>query len=52
MKQLTYKVYERSKAIFEVKKKAIESGDQELLHAVGEGKDVMSILRQSNFDFV
>ena len=47
MKRLTYQVHDRSKEIFEAKKAAIERGDQELLHTVGEGKDVMSILRGS-----
>ena len=46
MKRLTYQVHNRSKEIFEAKKAAIERGDQELLHTVGEGKDVMSILRE------
>ena len=46
VKRLTYMVYNRSKEIFEAKKAAIKRGDQEMLHTVGEGKDVMSILRR------
>ncbi|KAH9940534.1 cytochrome P450 [Epithele typhae] len=48
MKVLTYAVYEKSKAIFEAKKAAIDGGDQELMHNIGEGKDVMSILLREN----
>ena len=46
VKRLTSMVYNRSKEIFEAKKAAIKRGDQEMLHTVGEGKDVMSILRR------
>ena len=45
LKKLTDTVHGRTKEIFNMKKKAVESGDQELLHTIGEGKDVMSILR-------
>ncbi len=38
-------VHTKSKEIFLAKKSAIERGDQELLHTVGEGKDIMSVLR-------
>lgn len=44
IKNLTDIVHTKSKEIFLVKKAAIERGDQELLHTVGEGKDIMSIL--------
>ena len=30
--------------IFEEKKAALKRGDQEMMHMVGEGKDVMSVL--------
>ena len=46
VKRLTYMVHNRSMEIFEEKKAAIKRGDQEILHVVGEGKDVMSILRR------
>ena len=38
--------------VFEEKKAALARGDQELLHTVGEGKDIMSVLRKfrSGFD--
>ena len=45
IKDINDKVHGRAREIFEIKKKAIESGDQELQHMIGEGKDVMSILR-------
>ncbi|PIL34328.1 cytochrome P450 [Ganoderma sinense ZZ0214-1] len=35
---------ERLKKIYLAKKAALESGDEALLHALGEGKDVMSVL--------
>ncbi len=44
IKNVTNIVHEKSKEIFLAKKSAIERGDQELLHTVGEGKDIMSIL--------
>ena len=37
----------RCKEIFQAKKAAIETGDQEAIHSIGEGKDLMSILRKS-----
>ena len=37
---------ERMKEIYSAKKIAIESGDEDLLHALGEGKDIMSVLRE------
>ena len=45
VKRIVDTIHERSNAIFQAKKAAIERGDQEILHMVGEGKDVMSILR-------
>ena len=44
LKYLTDTVHAKSQEIFYAKRAAIERGDQELLHAVGEGKDIMSIL--------
>ena len=36
-----------SREIFYAKKAALESGDEVLLQQVGEGKDLMSVLRRS-----
>ncbi len=38
-------MHQRSLEIYNEKKAAIERGDQETLIAVGEGKDMLSILR-------
>ena len=46
LKYITDTVHAKSQEIFYAKRAAIERGDQELLHAVGEGKDIMSILRE------
>ncbi len=46
MKFIVDTMYERSKEIYETKKALIESGDDAMLHQVGEGRDVMSILRE------
>ena len=43
---LTENISERAEEIYRAKKAAIEEGDTQLMHAVGEGKDVMSILRE------
>ncbi|RPD55321.1 cytochrome P450 [Lentinus tigrinus ALCF2SS1-7] len=48
IKYVTDTVHAKSQEIFFAKKSAIERGDQELLHAVGEGKDIMSILLKAN----
>lgn len=45
LKQMIDILHERSKEIFQAKRAAIERGDEMILHMVGEGKDVMSILR-------
>ena len=37
----------RSQEIIDKKKTALRSGDEELMQRVGEGKDIMSILRES-----
>ena len=44
VKTLVDQVHNRSKEIFCAKKAAVERGDTELIHTIGEGKDVMSIL--------
>ena len=44
MKNIVDIMYERSTEIYRAKKAAIESGDQEVLNAMGEGKDIMSSL--------
>jgi hypothetical protein len=36
---------ETSMKVFEEKKRALSKGDNTVLHQVGEGKDIMSILR-------
>ena len=35
-----------SRKIYNAKKSALEAGDDTILHQVGEGKDIMSILRK------
>ena len=40
------RVNEGSMRVFYAKKAAIERGDEEVLRMVGEGKDVMSVLRE------
>lgn len=37
----------QSSSILHSKKKALEKGDEEVVHQIGEGKDVMSILSTS-----
>ena len=44
LKTITDVMTKRTEDIYYAKKKAIESGDKELLNALGEGKDVMSVL--------
>ena len=46
MKHIVDTMYDRSKEIYETKRALIESGDDAMLHQVGEGRDVMSILRE------
>ena len=41
-------MHRRSKEIYDKKKAAIEQGDQDVVHAVGEGRDMLSILRESS----
>ena len=47
VKDITDKAHSGCRRIFEEKKAALKRGDQEMLHTVGEGKDVMSVLRES-----
>ena len=51
LKHITDTVHAKSQEIFYAKKAAIERGDQELLHSMGEGKDIMSILRERSLLF-
>ena len=44
LKKITDIISQRTQEIYYAKKKAIERGDNELLNALGEGKDVMSVL--------
>ncbi len=44
MKNITDVMTKRTEDIYYAKKAAIESGDKDLLHALGEGKDIMSVL--------
>lgn len=39
-------MHERSVQIFNDKKAALASGDETIKHQIGEGRDVMSILRE------
>ncbi|EJF59615.1 cytochrome P450 [Dichomitus squalens LYAD-421 SS1] len=48
LKQIVDTIQRRSEEIYHVKKIAIEKGDTDLLNAVGEGKDVMSVLLREN----
>ena len=47
MKHIVNTMYDRSKEIYEAKKALLEGGDDAMLHQVGEGRDIMSILRKS-----
>ena len=39
-------MHERSVRIFNEKKEALQNGDETIKHQVGEGRDIMSILRE------
>ena len=39
-------MHRRSVEIFEEKKRELEKGDEAVVHQIGEGKDIMSILRE------
>ncbi len=47
LKDISDIMYERSVLIYNEKKAALEKGDDALKHQVGEGRDIMSILRES-----
>ena len=47
MKTVSDLMHQRSLEIYNEKKAAMERGDQETLISVGEGKDMLSILRAS-----
>lgn len=49
MKKIVDTMYSKSVQIIDEKKAAMKKGDSELLRQVGEGKDVMSILRTCCF---
>ena len=38
---------QRSREIIDEKTKALSRGDEDMVHRVGEGKDIMSVLRES-----
>ncbi|EJF55944.1 cytochrome P450 [Dichomitus squalens LYAD-421 SS1] len=48
LKHIVDTMHKRSEEIYHAKKTAIEKGDTDLLNAVGEGKDVMSVLLREN----
>ena len=52
MKQISDAMYERSVRIINQKRAALERGDEALKHQIGEGKDIMSVLRMSRLIFV
>lgn len=45
MRQISDVMYKQSVQIFADKKAALERGDEALKHEIGEGRDIMSILR-------
>ena len=49
LKTISDIVSKRMEEIYFAKKAAIESGDSDLLHAMGEGKDIISVLCESTF---
>ena len=46
MREISDTLHARSMAIFEEKKALLAKGDEALKQSVGEGRDVMSILRE------
>ncbi|TBU29234.1 cytochrome P450 [Dichomitus squalens] len=48
MKTISDVMHERSRQIYNEKKAAIEHGDRDVVHAVGEGKDMLCILLKEN----
>ena len=47
VKSIVDTLYTRSRDIYLDKKEALLKGDEELKHQVGQGKDIMSVLRES-----
>ena len=47
LKRISDTMHERSVKIFHEKKALLEKGDDALKHQIGEGRDIMSILRES-----
>lgn len=47
MRRITDTMHDRSVKIFNEKKALLEKGDDALKHQIGEGRDIMSILRES-----
>ena len=45
-KRIADTLYSQSKAIIDSKKSLLKAGDEAFLQQVGEGKDIMSILRE------
>ena len=52
LKYIVDTMHKRSLEIYHAKKAAIENGDTELLNAVGEGKDIMSVLCKRSIVFL
>ncbi|EMD38349.1 hypothetical protein CERSUDRAFT_82603 [Gelatoporia subvermispora B] len=50
VKYISDTVAEQSRAIFEEKKAALEHGNDAVVHQIGEGKDIMSVLMRANMD--
>ncbi|KAI0628909.1 cytochrome P450 [Trametes polyzona] len=50
LKMIVDTMHERAVAIYEEKKRMLESGDEALKQKVGEGKDLMSILLRANME--
>ena len=44
MREISDIMHERSVLIYNLKKDALEQGDEALKHQIGEGRDIMSIL--------
>ncbi len=46
LRRISDTMHERSVRIYKEKKEALEKGDEALRHQIGEGRDIMSILRK------
>ena len=51
LKSIVDIMHERSVEIYRAKKMALEAGDDSVAQQVGEGRDIMSILRKFHFEF-